>query len=68
MAKTNIVTLDLNFQNKTQAIASYLIRDGDAVVLIESGPGSTLPKLEEALASVRAALECGIDLIGRTVP
>jgi glyoxylase-like metal-dependent hydrolase (beta-lactamase superfamily II) len=51
MAKTNIHTIDLNFQNKTQAIASYLIRDGDAVVLIESGPGSTLPALEAGLAA-----------------
>src|SRR5690349_902688 len=50
MAKTNIRTIDLNFQNKSQAIASYLIRDGDAVVLIESGPGSTLPALEAGLA------------------
>ena len=50
MANSNILTIDLNFQNKTQAIASYLIRHGDAVVLIESGPGSTLPMLEAALA------------------
>jgi glyoxylase-like metal-dependent hydrolase (beta-lactamase superfamily II) len=51
MAKTSIHTIDLNFQNKTQAIACYLIRDGDAVVLIESGPGSTLPALEAGLAT-----------------
>lgn len=51
MAKTDIRTIDLNFQNKTQAIACYLIRDGDAVVLIESGPGSTLPALEAGLAA-----------------
>lgn len=44
-----IHTLDLNFQNKPHAIASYLIRDGDAVVLIESGPGSTLASLEAGL-------------------
>ena len=50
MAETRVVTIDLNFQGKTQAIASYLIRSGDAVVLIESGPGSTLPSLEAALA------------------
>jgi glyoxylase-like metal-dependent hydrolase (beta-lactamase superfamily II) len=50
MAKTRIVTLDLDFQNKTQAIASYLIRHNDGVVLIESGPGSTLPSLEAGLA------------------
>jgi len=50
MANTPITVIDLNFQNKTQAIASYLIRDGDAVVLVESGPGSTLPALTTALA------------------
>jgi glyoxylase-like metal-dependent hydrolase (beta-lactamase superfamily II) len=49
MAKKSVVTLDLNFQNKSQAIASYLIRDGDAVVLVESGPGSTLAGLEAGL-------------------
>jgi glyoxylase-like metal-dependent hydrolase (beta-lactamase superfamily II) len=50
MAKTRIVTLDLNFQGRAHAIASYLIRSGDAVVLIESGPGSTLSALEAGLA------------------
>lgn len=50
MANTRIVTIDLNFQGKTQAIASYLIRQGDAVVLVESGPGSTLSALEAGLA------------------
>ena len=53
MAPTRIVTLDLNFQGRRQAIASYLIRSGDAVVLIESGPGSTLPGLEAGLAKER---------------
>lgn len=50
MANTRILTIDLNFQNKSQAIASYLIRHNDGAVLIESGPGSTLPALETALA------------------
>ncbi|NWF63346.1 MAG: MBL fold metallo-hydrolase [Chloroflexi bacterium] len=50
MANTRIVTIDLNFQGKTQAIASYLIRQGDAVVLVEAGPGSTLSALEAGLA------------------
>ena len=49
MAKTSVITLDLNFQGKTQAIASYLIREGDAVVLVESGPGSSLAGMESAL-------------------
>jgi len=50
MAKTSVVIIDLNFQNKPKAIASYLIRKNDAVVLIESGPASTLPSLEAGLA------------------
>ena len=51
MAKTNIITLDLNFQGKTQAIASYLIRHSSGAVLIESGPGSTLAGLQAGLAA-----------------
>ncbi len=51
MANTPIHTLDLNFQNKKQAIASYLIKSNDAVILIESGPASTLPALDTALSS-----------------
>jgi len=52
MAQTRVITLDLKFQGRAHAIASYLIRSprGDAVVLIESGPGSTLPRLEAGLA------------------
>ncbi|MCQ3936882.1 MAG: MBL fold metallo-hydrolase [Chloroflexi bacterium] len=50
MANTGILTIDLNFQNKTQAIASYLIRHDDGAILVESGPASTLPALEAALA------------------
>jgi hypothetical protein len=50
MAQTRIVTLDLNFQGRPHAIASYLIRKGDALVLIESGPGSTHSSLEAGLA------------------
>lgn len=49
MAKTEVVTLDLNFQGKTQAIASYLIKHSDGAILIECGPGSTLAALQAAL-------------------
>lgn len=50
MANSNIITIDLNFQGKTQSIASYLIKHSDGAVLVESGPGSSLPALEAALA------------------
>ena len=49
MAKNSVITIDLNFQGMKQAIASYLIRDGDELVLVESGPGSTLAGLEAGL-------------------
>jgi glyoxylase-like metal-dependent hydrolase (beta-lactamase superfamily II) len=50
MAQTRVITLDLNFQGRPQSIAAYLIRGGEAVVLVESGPGSTRPGLEAGLA------------------
>src|ERR1700690_4335969 len=52
MAKTDIITLDLNFQGKSQTIASYLIRHSSGVVLIESGPGSCLEELKARLAAI----------------
>ena len=51
MASARVITLDLNFQGRPHAIASYLIRADAAVVLIESGPGSTLPTLQAGLAN-----------------
>ena len=50
MAETRVITLDLNFQGKTHAIASYLIKHSTGAILIESGPGSTLPALKAGLA------------------
>ena len=50
MASTRVVTLDLNFQGRPHAIAAYLIRHADGAILIESGPGSTLPALQAGLA------------------
>lgn len=50
MAKTRIITLDLNFQGKKQAIAAYLIKFKDGAILVECGPGSTLPGLKTGLA------------------
>ena len=50
MAKTPVITLELNFQGRKQAIAAYLIPHSSGLVLVESGPGSTLPALQAALA------------------
>ncbi len=49
MAKPTIHTIDLNFQGFPGAIASYLIPHRNGAVLIESGPGSTLPALIRGL-------------------
>jgi glyoxylase-like metal-dependent hydrolase (beta-lactamase superfamily II) len=51
MAKTSVVTLDLNFQGMPQAIAAYLIRHAGGAILVESGPGSTIPALQAGLAA-----------------
>jgi glyoxylase-like metal-dependent hydrolase (beta-lactamase superfamily II) len=48
---TPVTVLDLNFQGQRGAIASYLIRHSTGAVLIESGPGSTLPALSSGLAA-----------------
>lgn len=50
MANSRILTIDLNFQNRTHAIACYLIRHNDGAILIETGPASTLSALEAGLA------------------
>lgn len=46
-----ILTIDLNFQNTPGAIAAYAIPYAHGVVLIETGPGSTIPALREGLKS-----------------
>jgi len=44
-----VITLDLNFQNCKNAIASYLISYQNGLILIESGPGSTQIQLQKNL-------------------
>jgi glyoxylase-like metal-dependent hydrolase (beta-lactamase superfamily II) len=48
---TDIHTLDLKFQGIPGAIAVYLIPHRQGAVLVECGPGSTLPALQAALES-----------------
>jgi glyoxylase-like metal-dependent hydrolase (beta-lactamase superfamily II) len=48
--KNSIVhTLDLNFLGIPGAIASYLVPHSDGALLVESGPGSTVPALQARL-------------------
>ncbi len=51
MAHTPIHTLDLNFQGRPLAVASYMLEHSSGVVLVESGPGSTIESLRDALKS-----------------
>lgn len=44
-----VYTLDLNFLANRNVIASYLIPHSGGAILIESGPGSTIPGLTQAL-------------------
>ena len=49
MDHTPIHTLDLNFQGRPLAISAYMLEHSGGVVLVESGPGSTIPGLRAAL-------------------
>jgi glyoxylase-like metal-dependent hydrolase (beta-lactamase superfamily II) len=45
-------TLDLNFQGSRGSTAAYAIRHARGAVLVECGPGSTLPALQASLRSI----------------
>lgn len=45
-------TLDLHFQNTPGLIAAYLIESDGELALIETGPGSTLPALHQAISAL----------------
>jgi glyoxylase-like metal-dependent hydrolase (beta-lactamase superfamily II) len=49
MSNYKLHTLDLNFLGKSHVIASYLLIGPTGAALIETGPGSTLETLREAL-------------------
>ena len=42
-------TLDLNFLDRQDAIAAYLIPHSEGAVLVESGPGSTIDELKSGI-------------------
>lgn len=50
MTDTSIHILDLNFKRSPRAVASFLVQGPGGAILVESGPGSTLPELELRLA------------------
>ena len=47
----SVHTIDLHFKDTPGIIAAYLIPHDDGAILIESGPGSTLPALRAGLAA-----------------
>lgn len=51
MAGNSVIPLDLNFQGQPRAIASYMLKHSAGVVLVESGPGSTVSALGKSLAA-----------------
>ncbi len=49
MERTPVHILDMDFQGQPSAIATYMLEHGDGVVLVESGPGSSVEALRAAL-------------------
>jgi glyoxylase-like metal-dependent hydrolase (beta-lactamase superfamily II) len=47
-----IHTIDLRFQNTPEIVAAFLIEGPEGLILIETGPGSTLPRLLEGIAEL----------------
>lgn len=45
-------TIDLHFQDVSGVIAVYLLETADGLVLVDTGPASTLPALEAGLAAL----------------
>lgn len=50
MQKNNIKVLDLNFLGTSSAIASFLIESEDGLILIETGPETTIEHLKNDIA------------------
>lgn len=53
---TEVHTIDLNFQDTPGVIASYVFDTGDGLAVVDTGPTSTLPALEEGLHAFGAEL------------
>ena len=50
--KYKIHTVDLNFQGHSNTIAAFLIESGNDLILMETGPHSTLPVLKAAITEL----------------
>lgn len=47
---TNVIPIDLNFLGRKSAISAFLVPHSGGAALVETGPGSTLPALEDLLS------------------
>lgn len=56
MVEPLIQTIDLNFLGRTTTIAAYLVPHSDGGILVETGPGSTVPNLIAGLQ------QCGYEV------
>lgn len=63
MDKPAFHTLDLHFLGNQTAIACYAIPHKNGVILVESGPGSTLTALEQGLAALGYRLDQVTDVL-----
>ncbi len=57
-----IHTIDLNFQGRPGTIAAYLVPHSKGSILVETGPGSTIPSLLAGLKSYGSAIESVTDV------
>lgn len=48
----NVHTIDLRFQNTPEIVAAFLVEGPEGLILIETGPGSTLPRLLDGIAEL----------------
>lgn len=53
---SGVQLLDLNFQDTPGVIASYVFDTGDGLAVVDTGPTSTLPALEQGLRNLGAGL------------
>jgi len=52
-----IHTIDLNFQGLSHAVAAFVIETSEGPVLVETGPHSTLPALEQGLEAIGYSMQ-----------
>ncbi len=57
-----IHTIDLNFQGRAGTIAAYLVPYSNGAILVETGPGSTIPSLLAGLQSNGVEVEMITDV------